>query len=87
MNDARIRVYRLPEKLTNGFCHSGGNPIEFTNVDWFHAPEADSPFTRDDLTGFLRAKNYYDPSARYLVLDDRPGETFVLEPAKARASA
>lgn len=80
MHDARIRVYRLPEKLTNGFCFAGGNPIAFLNVDWFHAPDASQNFSRDDLTAFLTSKGYYDPSARFLVLDDRPGETFILEP-------
>ncbi len=40
MHDARIRVYQLPEKLTNGFCFAGGTSIAFLNVDWFHAPDA-----------------------------------------------
>lgn len=83
MHDARIRVYRLPEKLTNGFCFAGGNPVTFLNVDWFHAPDASQNFSRDDLTTFLTSKGYYDPSARFLVLDDRPGETFILEPITA----
>jgi hypothetical protein len=80
-----IRVYRLPEKLTNGFCFGGGTPIPFINVDWFNAePPADMGIatpTRDELTAFIKSKVYWDPSARFLVLDDRTDETFVIERA------
>lgn len=75
-----IRVYRLPEKLTAGFCFNGGNPISFLNVDWFDVPPEDMGvrLTRADIEDSIRRKNYYDASAAFLVLDDRPGETFVL---------
>lgn len=76
-----IRVYRLPEKLTDGFCFNGVKPITFLNVDWFDAPPADSGIvlTRDMIEDHVRAKNYFDPAARFLILDDRHGETFVLQ--------
>ena len=75
-----IRVYKLPDKLTNGFCFDGGNPISFVNVDWFDAPPADMgiTLTRGMIEEAIRAKNYFDPTARYLILDDRPNETFVM---------
>lgn len=78
-----IRIYRLPEKLTNGFCFNGGNAIEFLNVDWFDEPPPHVAITRAELEREIRSKRYYDPAARFLVLDDRPGETFVLGPGAA----
>lgn len=80
-HDAMIRVYRLPDKLSDGFCFGKGTPITFTNVDWFNAvpPLAHLPEpTQADLIAFIRAKNYYDPDYRFLVLDDRPERTFVI---------
>ena len=74
-----IRVYRLPEKLSDGFCHGGGVPITFTNVDWFGAPPEGQSVSPGEIANFIRAKSYFDPSARYLVLDERPGLTFVIE--------
>ena len=35
-NNTMVYVYKLPEKLSNGFCFGGGVPITFTNVDWFN---------------------------------------------------
>ena len=81
-----IRVYRLPTKLTNGFCFGGGQPIEFLNVDWFQIPEH-VQVTRDELEKMIKAKVYWDPHARFLVLDSRPGETFVIEPDTAKVDA
>lgn len=83
MRQSTICVYRLPEKLTDGFCFGAGKPITFTNVDWFEAvpPEGIPVPTRDDLIGFIKAKAYYDPTARFLVLDGRDGETFVISPS------
>lgn len=73
------RVYRLPEKLTDGFCFGGGRPIAFLNVDWFNSPPDFTP-TREQLESEIKRKLYYDPKARFLVLDTRPGESFVIEP-------
>jgi hypothetical protein len=81
-----IRVYRLPTKLTNGFCFGGGQPIEFLNVDWFQIPEH-VQVTRDELEKMIKAKIYWDPHARFLVLDSRPGETFVIEPGTDKVNA
>ena len=74
---AFVRVYRLPAKLTNGYCFGGGVPITFMNVDWFEAPIADG---RDVLTDFIRSKRYYDPAARFLVQSDHPDFTFTIAP-------
>lgn len=77
-------VYRLPDKLSDGFCFGVGKPITFINVDWFDAVPPEGVFipTRDDLITFIKAKNYYDPTQAYLVLDGREGETFVIEASK-----
>ena len=72
-----VRVYRLPEKLTDGYCFGRGVPITFVNVDWFNAPIASGP---SDLTAFIKNKRYYDKAARFLVLGDDPAFTYVIEP-------
>ncbi|MCA3647919.1 MAG: hypothetical protein IOC42_01020 [Methylobacterium sp.] len=76
-----IRVYRLPEKLTNGYCFGGGVPIEFLNVDWFGT--AGEP-KRSELEPWLRKKRWATPG-RYLVMSDAasPHLTFVFEVADA----
>jgi hypothetical protein len=72
-----LRVYRLPEKLTNGYCFGGGVPIAFTNVDWFEAFVEDG---REKLVQFIRGKQYYRRDARFLVLGDRPDFVFTIDP-------
>lgn len=76
-----IQVYRLPAKLTNGFCFNGGNPIEFLNVDWFDTPDG-MEIDQDMVRAEIICKNYYDPRWRFLVLDDREGQSFVIEAMK-----
>lgn len=73
-----VRVYRLPEKLTDGYCFGGGKPIPFLNVDWFEAPVSEG---RVGLIRFIEGKQYFDRSARFLVLGDRPEFVFVIEGA------
>jgi hypothetical protein len=75
---ARVHVYRMPAKLSEGYCFDGGHPIAFQNVDWFDAPISEG---RDVLTAFIRKKAYFNPSARFLVLADHPDLTFTIEPA------
>jgi len=75
---AFLRVYRLPTKLTNGYCFGGGVPITFLNVDWFEALIDDG---RAPLEAFIKSKRYYDATARFLVLADHPDLTFVIEAA------
>lgn len=72
-----VRVYKLPQQLSNGFCFGGGIPITFLNVDWFEAlvPAGTAP-----LREFIRRKNYFDPHARYLALSDDPSLTFTIFP-------
>jgi hypothetical protein len=70
---AFVRVYQLPEKLTNGFCFGAGVPITFINVDWFGAFVTDG---KDDLERVIRAKRYIKPGNKYLVLSDHPDFTF-----------
>lgn len=67
MTDELIKVYRLPEKLTDGFAFGGGVPITFTNVDWFNAFEG---MTREDLEAFVRTKKYFKSGGKFLVLSD-----------------
>ncbi|RVC58716.1 MAG: hypothetical protein EOS81_05460 [Mesorhizobium sp.] len=83
INRTFLRVYRLPAKLTNGYCFGGGVPITFLNVDWFEAPVEEG---RDALTTFIKGKQYFTPDVRFLVLADDPALTFVIEPA-AKAAA
>ena len=71
-----LRVYRLPAKLTNGYCFGAGMPITFTNVDWFEALIDEG---RAPLETFIKGKRYYDAAARFLVIADHPDLTFVIE--------
>lgn len=73
-----IRVYRLPEKLTDGYCFGSGVPITFTNVDWFGTMGAPA---RSDLEPWMRKKAWAKTPGRYLVLSDErsPDLTFVFE--------
>jgi len=74
-----VRVYRLPERLTDGYCFGGGRPIPFLNVDWFEALVSEG---RDGLILFISRKAYFDVNARFLVLGDDPNFTFVIDPGK-----
>ena len=71
-----IRVYRLPEKLTDGFCFGGGVQITFVNVDWFGTMGRTS---RGDLEPWLRKKTWAKAPGRYLVMSDEasPDLTFI----------
>jgi hypothetical protein len=76
-----ICVYRIPEKLVNGYCFNGPVPITFGNIDWMDTPpEQDA--TRDDVERFLRRKTYVSaaaPGTRFLVLcEERADLTFVI---------
>lgn len=64
-----IRVYRLPSKLTNGYCFDGGKPIEFLNVDWF-GTTGHVEIKRYELEPWLRKKAWAKVPGRYLVLSD-----------------
>lgn len=72
-----VRVYRLPEKLTTGYCFGAGVPITFINVDWFEAPISEG---REGLTDFIKSKQYYSGNARFLLLGDHPAFVFTIEP-------
>lgn len=73
---AFIRIYKLPEKLSEGYCFSAV-PITFANVDWFEVPVSED---RTRLVSFIKGKRYYQPDARYLVLGDDPNFTFTIDP-------
>lgn len=75
---ARCHVYRLPKKLSNGYCFDGGHHIAFQNVDWFDASISDG---REVLMAFIKTKKYFDSGARFLVLADHPDLTFTIEPS------
>ena len=83
--DNFVRVYRLPGKLTDGFCFGGGRPITFLNADWFDVPpeaiaEAarKGTTTRQMLEDFIRLKGYFDERAAFLVISSDPALTFVI---------
>jgi hypothetical protein len=48
------------------------------NVDWFEAPLSEG---QDGLTRFIKKKQYYSPSASFLVVGDHPSFTFRIDPA------
>lgn len=52
-----IYVYKLPDKLSDGYCFGGGNPITFTNVDWISTPE--DGCSTEELKQFFMKKIYY----------------------------
>lgn len=79
---AFVRVYRLPAKLTDGYCFGAGVPIMFLNVDWFEVVIAEG---RTELERFIRRKRYFATNARYLVLADHPDLTFTIDPEAAHA--
>lgn len=72
-----VSVYRLPGKLTDVYCFGGGNPITFTNVDWFETSIAGG---REELEAFIRTKNYFDNGARFLIIGDDAAFTFTIDP-------
>lgn len=74
-NDMFIMVYRLPEKLTDGFAFGAGRPITFTNVDWFNGYDG---MTQVDLENFIRGKKYFKDGGRFLVMSNPPEFTFQL---------
>jgi hypothetical protein len=74
---SRVHVYRLPQRLTNGYCFDGGHPIAFQNVDWFDAPIAEG---REPLIAFIKTKQYFNPTARFLVIAAHPDLTFTIDP-------
>jgi hypothetical protein len=81
-----IYVYKLPAKLSDGYCFGVGNLIGFTNVDWFDGDgyPAGRPPTRAELTEFVKHKRYYQTDRRFLVLGDTPEHVFTIDPERAR---
>lgn len=65
--DDLVKVYRLPDKLTDGFAFGAGVPITFTNVDWFNGYVG---MTREELEAHVRSKRYFKAGGRFLVLSD-----------------
>jgi hypothetical protein len=80
---AFVHVYKLPEKLSEGYCFGGGVAIAFLNVDWFEAPVS---IGREEIERFVRGKGYYDERSRFLLLADHPSFTFTIEPASRAGS-
>ena len=75
----RLHVYRLPEKLNDGYAFVGGNPVAFLNVDFFDVPW---DVEKDEVKVFIKKKRYFDPNGRFLVLASSkyPTLTFTIEP-------
>ena len=66
-----IHIYRIPQKRSNGYCFSGGNPVVFDNVDWMDDPP--DAFSAVEARKYLIEKNYFKAApdgARFLVLCD-----------------
>lgn len=78
---ARVHVYRLPAKLSDGYCFGGGQPVLFQNVDWFDAMISEG---REPLATFIKGKRYFNIWDRFLVLSDEPTLTFTIDPEPAR---
>lgn len=74
----RIHVYRMPDKLSDGYCFGTGRTIIFVNVDWFDAVIAQG---QAPLIQFIKTKRYFDPRARFLIIADDPTLTFTIDPA------
>ena len=64
----RVHIYRMPEKLDDGYCFGSGKLIMFLNVDWFDI----DPDHRAEVILFIRKKRYFVPGKKYLML----GQTF-----------
>lgn len=76
-----VRVYRLPAKLTDGYCFGSGTPITMTNVDWFEASIADGV---EDLIRFIKGKRYFSTEYRFLIIGDHPTFTFTINDPEVR---
>lgn len=67
-----IYVYKLPEKLSNGFCNSTPKPITFGNVDWFNSPSEmgeGEQISKPDFIELIAQKNYAQNREPLLVVD------------------
>lgn len=73
INGTMVFVYLLPEKLSDGFCFSGGRPITFTNVDWFNGVDG---MTREMLEKEVRKKYYAIPGSNFLVMSPENNLSF-----------
>jgi hypothetical protein len=71
-----IFVYRLPARLSDGFCFGGGRPITFQNVDWFNGYDG---VTREAIESEVRGKVYAKAGGRFLVLSPDNDITFTIE--------
>lgn len=65
INSTAVFVYKLPGKLSDGFCFEGGNPVTFLNVDWFNGADG---MNRDMLEKEVQNKVYVQAGETYLVL-------------------
>lgn len=75
-----IAIYQMPYKITNDFCVPYAVPIIFANVDWFTISEEQ---TREEFVSFIKQRNYYSSSFRYLVIGETPEWTFTIEKENA----
>lgn len=67
-----IYVYRLPEKMSDGYCFGDDKLIQFQNVDWFNSPSETMGFgemTLADMREFIEGKNYARSGDSLLVVD------------------
>lgn len=76
MPDKMTYVYRLPDRLSNGYCFGNGVPITFTNVDWFMVTEDTA---LPELEGFIRRKRYFTAGSDYLVIVPELGLSHIIK--------
>jgi hypothetical protein len=78
-----IRVFELPEIITNQFCFGGGHAVQFRLVDWFRMSEVfdnnghypDSLV--EDVKNFIRMKAYFNKDRFYIAICAN-GECFLI---------
>lgn len=63
-NNTMVYVYRLPHRMSEGYCFGGGHSIIFQNIDWFNGFDG---MTREDLERGISTKKYLRDGEAYLV--------------------
>jgi len=77
-----IYVYKLPEKLANGYCYGGSVPITFENVDWMNSPsemQTQNPISRDGFVKFIANKKYAKDRKPLMVVDTVDNYTMMIK--------
>ena len=72
-----IRVLEIAP-CSGKFCHGGGVPTPFIEVDWFRDEDGmmAEEEGRKQIADFVKGKKYFDPGKAYLVLHQ--GHSFTI---------